>query len=294
MNNSSSDNQRRARVFRNSVVSFCLVVAAIATLVLVCSAAKKKPNSIAQQTMMAANYPGNDADKFWQHAKKEVDRSVNEMIAQDHAALAKGIRFHNFIHGSPALKEIAITFDDGPHPQFTPQLLAILKQYDVKATFFVVGEKAEVAPDLIRAEVAGGHSVGNHTYHHVSLTKIPEEYVATEIKACGEVLKKITGKPAHLFRPPGGDYDQQVSMDAEALGYTTVLWTDDPGDYASPGDKVIKTRLLDKVNNGGIILIHDGVQQTIDVLPSILSYLKSKGYTFVTVDKMMKDSGARF
>jgi peptidoglycan/xylan/chitin deacetylase (PgdA/CDA1 family) len=275
------------------VVRFGVIVAVMAALVSAGPAAPKDSNSTAQQTMMAVDYPANDADKFWQHAKREVDKSVLEMIAQNQAELARGAQYHKFMHGSPNLKEIAITFDDGPHPQYTPRLLDILKQYDVRATFFVVGEKAEESPNLIRAEIAGGHSVGNHTYHHVSLTKIPEEYVPTEIKACGEVLKSITGKSPHLFRPPGGDYDQQVAVDAGALGYTTVLWTDDPGDYASPGDKVIKSRLLDRISNGGIVLIHDGVQQTVDVLPGILGYLKSRGYKFVTVDEMMAHSGAR-
>jgi polysaccharide deacetylase family sporulation protein PdaB len=228
-----------------------------------------------------------ETDKYWRNAKEEVDKSALEILAQDQAELDRGIKYHKFIHGKTTKKQIAITFDDGPHPNYTPKLLDILKQYDVKATFFLVGEKAEQAPDLVKAEIAAGHNVGNHTYHHVNLTKIPQEDAVTEIKACGDVLAKITGKPPHLFRPPGGDYNKHVAEDMEALGYMMVLWTDDPGDYASPGDKVITTRLLDRVSNGGIVLIHDGVQQTVDVLPQILKYLKGKGYELVTIDEMM-------
>lgn len=229
-----------------------------------------------------------EVDKFWLHAKQEVDRSVLEMIAQHQVELDRGIKFHKLMHGNLQKKQIALTFDDGPHPKFTPQLLALLKKEHVKATFFVVGEMAEKYPYLVQQEIADGHSVGNHTYHHVNLTKIPEEYVATEIKACGEVLAKITGKPPRLFRPPGGDYSPSVAKDAEALGYTIVMWTDDPGDYAKPGDKVISQRLLKKVSNGGIILIHDGIQQTIDVLPQFITTMKKHGFEFVTIDEMMK------
>ncbi|HEX2950294.1 MAG TPA: polysaccharide deacetylase family protein, partial [Armatimonadota bacterium] len=185
-------------------------------------------------------------------------------------------------------RQIALTFDDGPHPLYTPQILNILARDQVKATFFVVGKMAEMYPNLVRAEYNDGHSVGNHTYHHVNLTKIPEPDVATEIKGCGEVLQCITGRAPHLFRPPGGDYDTEVITTSEALGYTTVLWTDDPGDYAHPGEQIILQRALLKARNGGIILLHDGVQQTISILPQLIDTLKKQGYEFVTIDKMIE------
>ncbi|MDW8028446.1 MAG: polysaccharide deacetylase family protein [Armatimonadota bacterium] len=226
-------------------------------------------------------------DKYWQNAKEEVYKSVLEILAQHQAELERGIKYHKLIHGDRTKRQVAITFDDGPHPDYTPKLLEILRQYEAKATFFVVGKMAEKYPNLVKEQVADGHSVGNHTYHHVNLTRIPKEYIATEIKACGEVLRSITGKAPRLFRPPGGDYDKQVAEVAEALGYTIVLWSINPGDYADPGEKVIETLVLKKVRNGDIILLHDGVQETIDVLPQILGFLKDKGYQLVTVDEMM-------
>ncbi len=227
-------------------------------------------------------------DKYWQNARKEVYRSVLELLAQHQSEIEKGLKFHKLMYGDPAKKQIALTFDDGPHPKYTPKLLAILKRYHVKATFFVVGEMAQKYPRLVKEQVAAGHSIGNHTFHHVNLTKIPIEDVATEIKACGKVIQSITGQTPHLFRPPGGDYDRAVAEASAALGYVMVLWTDDPGDYASPGTKTIENRVLDKVTNGGIILIHSGIQQTVDVLPQIIRYLKDKGYEFVTVDEMLQ------
>lgn len=229
-----------------------------------------------------------EKDRYWVSAEQVVDHRVMDVLSQHQQELAKGVRYHKLMHGSPTLKEVALTFDDGPHPQYTPKLLAILRQYKVPATFFVVGEMAEKYPDLVKAELADGNLVANHTYHHVNLTKIPAKYVATEIKACGEVVQSITGRAPRLFRPPGGDYNRHVAEVADALGYTIALWTDDPGDYASPGTKIITDRLLARVSNGGIILIHDGVQQTIDVLPAIIQTLQGKGFRFVTLDEMSR------
>jgi len=243
----------------------------------------------------AATAAGNNGrvDAFWAKAKQEVYRSADELKAQRARELRKGLRYDELAHGNPRLRTIALTFDDGPHPQFTLQLLKILKQYDVTATFFVVGQMAEKHPELIRAEHTAGHVVGNHTCHHVNLTKIPVLEIATEWQACEDVIRSITGETMRFARPPGGDYDDDVIRAAMGLGLTTVLWTDDPGDYASPGDMVIRHRVLRRVGNGGIILLHDGVQQTVDVLPQLLDYLKSRGYQFVTVEEMWSEVRGR-
>jgi len=233
--------------------------------------------------------PAAALDGVWQSARREVYKSVPELLARREIEFERGCQHRKLFCGDGDRKEVAITFDDGPHPAYTPRLLAILKQYHAKATFFVVGERARQYPELIRAEVAAGHNVGNHTYHHVDLTKIPSEYVAAEVKACGSVIRHITGRAPHLFRPPGGNYDRQVASVADVLGYTMVLWSNDPGDYASPGGKVIESRVLGNIRGGSVILIHDGIEQTIEVLPRILKYLDDHGYECVTVDEMMQE-----
>ena len=229
-----------------------------------------------------------ERDKYWLNAKHEVYRSAIELIAQHQTDLLRGLHHDLVLRGDPRRAEIALTIDDGPHPKYTPRLLQILAQNHVPATFFVVGEQAERYPNLIRAEVAGGHSVGNHTYDHVSLIKIPPDYVDTEIAACGDVLKSITGHTPHLFRPPGGEYNRQVAEAAEALGYKMILYSDDPGDYADPGTRIIETRTLDTISDGGIILLHDGSAQTLVILPQIIQRLKARGFRFVTVDQMLR------
>lgn len=228
-----------------------------------------------------------ERDQFFVTASREIYRQRADLMTQHQGELGRGLYFAKLIQGDPLKKQIALTFDDGPHPGYTAQILQILKRYDARATFFVVGAQAEKHPDLIRAEIAGGHEVGNHTFDHFSLVKIPPSYVPIEIKACGEALKRITGRAPHLFRPPGGEYNRAVAQAAGELGYTMVLWTGDPGDYASPGASVILRRTLHEIGPGGILLLHDGIAQTMQVLPQILQYLRDNGYEMVTVDEMM-------
>jgi peptidoglycan/xylan/chitin deacetylase (PgdA/CDA1 family) len=227
-------------------------------------------------------------DRYWDNARKEVYRNVIVLRAQDEVEKRRGGIRHKIIHGDTRTRTLALTFDDGPHPDYTPKLLAILKEHGVPGTFFLVGHMAQKYPDLVKMEFEAGHNIANHTYHHVNLTKIPIEDVAVEIKACGEVLRTITGRSPHLFRPPGGDYNPDVARIVEALGYTLVLWTDDPGDYASPGEDIIESRLLRDISNGGILLLHDGIQETLDLLPGIITEMKKSGYRFVTIDKMIE------
>lgn len=228
-------------------------------------------------------------DPYWETAREEVYKTTEKVLAQHKGELERGIRYNKFVRGNPRRRWIALTFDDGPHPDYTLRLLKILKQANVKATFFVVGEMARDYPQGIKAEVAAGHVIGNHTYHHVDLTKIPAGMVATEIRACEDVVRSITGKRTTFFRPPGGDYDKHVIETAEALKYTTVLWTDDPADYDEPPGSVIRRRALGNISNGGVLLLHDGAEHTLQILPGLLDTLKRRGYRFVTIDEMMKD-----
>ncbi|MBC8101872.1 MAG: polysaccharide deacetylase family protein [Cytophagales bacterium] len=191
-------------------------------------------------------------------------------------------------------KRVALTFDDGPHAATTQAILDILKRSRVPATFFFVGTMAERHPELVRAAFRDGHSIGNHTFHHVTMVKLSEADAVTEIKACGNVLKAATGVSPHLFRPPGGQYHSVIAEDAAALGYHTILWTCDPGDYQRLHPATIAQRTLKTVTPGGIILLHSGVTETLRALPYIIQSLREAGYTFVTVDEMLRtDAAAR-
>lgn len=228
-----------------------------------------------------------EKDPFWLNAKREVDLSVPELLAQGDAEDRKNIKINKMVRCPSNDMTVTLTFDDGPHPDFTPKLLQILQRENIKASFFLVGQQAEKYPALVRAISRAGHTVGNHTYHHVSLPKIPLEYAAEEVKACGDVLKTILGRPLRFFRPPGGRYDLDIAHAVNELGYTLVLWTDNPGDFEQPGTTAITERTLDRISPGGIILMHDGVQQTIDALPGVIEQLKAKGYRFESLDQVV-------
>jgi len=226
-------------------------------------------------------------DPIWEQAKGEVRRGVLNLLTQHRAELERGLGYYRVTHGDRTRREIALTFDDGPHPEYTPKLLSLLGRANVKATFFMVGELAEGRPDLVKQVVAAGHCVGNHTYHHVKLTAVPIGTAAAEIKACGNVLRDITGCPPNWFRPPGGRTDTDVLLAARALGYRMVLWDVFPADSRSPGRSTIRRRVLDEASPGSIVLMHDGIQQTLDVLPGIVAILRARGYRFVTLDEML-------
>ena len=236
--------------------------------------------------------------------KEEIEKSKDtEDVFQDYID-PKGIELLSSVHhrkksakktslanskrkAAPARKVIALTFDDGPHQEYTPDILRILKERDVKATFFVVGSMAECYPYLIRAEFRGGHTVGNHTYHHQKLSELTPEEIQQEIKVCDDSIERITGVKAKFFRPSGGNYNGQVVSIAHSLGYSMILWSVDPCDIANPGVEEIVNRIMRRASNGGVILLHDGVRQTIDALPAIIEVLKSRGYEFVTIDELM-------
>ncbi|MDQ1913381.1 polysaccharide deacetylase family protein [Paenibacillus sp. GD4] len=187
-------------------------------------------------------------------------------------------------------KVVALTFDDGPHPQHTVQILDLLKQYEAKATFFVVGNKIKAAPELLRREVDEGHEIANHTYSHAYMgirTDMRKEINDTE-----QLIVAITGKRSTLFRPPGGIYNDNLVTMVNQEGYKMVLWSWplDTKDWDTPGVNKIVDRVLKNADNGSIVLFHDyieGPTQTIDALKVILPELQKRDYRFITVSELL-------
>ncbi len=194
------------------------------------------------------------------------------------------------LKGDPNEKTIALTFDDGPHGLVTDRLLDTLRRYNVKATFFVVGKMAEKHPENVRSEAEDGHLVENHTYDHPCLDALTEAQVSLEYARCSETIFRLTGREPHYCRPPGGDFDPAVLHAATELGLTTTLWTDDPGDYRLIPEATIAARVIATARPGGIILLHDGIRETIEALPAIIDNLRSRGFRFVSVDELGKES----
>jgi len=186
-------------------------------------------------------------------------------------------------------KTIALTFDDGPHGDKTIQLLEVLRQLQIRATFFVVGKMVDKAPWIVREEVAQGHEIGNHTYDHLNLDTLTWPQIALEYKECSDAVERAAGFRPKFCRPPGGRFDTGVLQAAEDEGMWTVLWTDDPGDFALPDPKVLVDRLDRQLKDGGILLLHDGIPETIKVLPEVVQELRKRGYRFVTCSELLAE-----
>ncbi|MBV8642243.1 MAG: polysaccharide deacetylase family protein [Verrucomicrobia bacterium] len=183
---------------------------------------------------------------------------------------------------------IAMTFDDGPSAALTPRLLDILKQRNIKATFFLIGQNAAANPDIVRRILADGHEIGNHSWTHPQLSKLSDDGVTTEISKTQDAIKEASGFTPTILRPPYGAITaRQREWIESRFGLSIILWSVDPFDWKRPGASVITQRILSQVRPGAIILSHDIHKQTIDAMPATLDALAAKGYKFVTVTELI-------
>ena len=181
-------------------------------------------------------------------------------------------------------KKIAITFDDGPHPVYTERLLKGLKERNVKATFFVVGGRAQAHPEIIERMEAEGHIVGNHTYTHIQLRSGNRQKFKEELLLTNEVISKITGKEVQYVRPPYGTWDKKLE---EELNMFPVLWSIDPNDWCTGNAEKVTKRIVDKARENGIILLHDCYRSSVDAALAAIDILKERGFVFVTVEEIL-------
>ena len=185
-------------------------------------------------------------------------------------------------------KVVAMTFDDGPHPTLTPKLLDILKERNIKCTFFVVGSNAKAYPNIIRRIIAEGHEIGNHTYTHASLTSRSDEQIRTELQKSEDALFTAANYRPHLIRPPYGAINTRVKqLMFSEFGYSTIMWSVDPQDWRRPGVSVVTSRLVNGAHPGAIMLSHDIHPPTIAAMPAMFDQLLAKGYQFVTVSQLL-------
>jgi peptidoglycan/xylan/chitin deacetylase (PgdA/CDA1 family) len=202
-------------------------------------------------------------------------------------------------HAHSKSKKIALTFDDGPGNNFTSEILRILKRYNVKATFFVVGKRAKKHPALCRQMLREGHEIGNHTYSHANLIAKTPGQISREIQRGGAAIFEATDKMPRYFRPPYGVYNRVVKRIAARAGYTFVLWNVRTFDSSiTPRTKrsiIKKTKNLAK--SGDIILLHDSKsilksmmdrKVTVNALPEIIEDILSKGLKPVTLSELLK------
>lgn len=197
------------------------------------------------------------------------------------------------LSGDGTENNVALTFDDGPDPRFTPQILDLLAEYDVKATFFVMGARANEYPELVRRIKDEGHAIGNHTYWHPNL--VEEGSLSTmvnEIQRTEDTLAQIMGTRTTLFRAPYGFLNNELVEGIRDLNYSIVGWSVDSLDWQESAPDVIAYNVLSQIHPGAIILMHDGATwegdrtNTIKSLRQIIPTLKEQGMDFVTVPEL--------
>ncbi len=190
--------------------------------------------------------------------------------------------------------KIALTFDDGPHPVYTPIILDILKEYNIHATFFLIGENAQRYPELVRRIQSEGHEIGNHTYCHAKLKENTPEKIREEILNAEDILLQIGDQRPKLLRPPGGLYDRNVCDAAKGLDYDIILWTIDTLDWAHTPVGEIVEKVEKNIRSGDIILCHDfvggGPSPTPEAVRILIPKLLGREYEFVTVSELIHSS----
>ena len=183
-------------------------------------------------------------------------------------------------------KVIALTFDDGPDPVSTPEVLRVLQDLQVSATFFMIGWEANATPGLVRQVAAAGDGIGNHTWNHVSLTTLSDAGFKAQVDRTTDLLSSLTGRRISCLRPPQGRVNPGALTRLAARGLTPVLWSDDPRDWTRPGTSTIVHRVLTQASPGAIVELHDGGgdrSETVQALPAIVNGLRAQGYRPVPI-----------
>ena len=180
--------------------------------------------------------------------------------------------------------KVALTFDDGPHPVYTPQLLDGLKERGVHATFFVVGENIPGNEEILKRMDAEGHLIGNHTYSHVKLSELDTARACAEVEKTNALICEVTGKEPEFIRPPFGEWKKTMECSLEMI---PVLWDVDPLDWTTKNTALVVERVLKDTKPGDIILLHDYYQSSVDAALEIVDALMERGYKFVTVDELI-------
>ena len=180
-------------------------------------------------------------------------------------------------------RKVALSFDDGPHPAYTEQLLDGLKKRGVKATFFVTGEHAALHPDIIRRMSEEGHLIGNHTWHHVDLSGLSTEDAWRELEMTDSRIREITGEETELVRPPFGEFPQGM----EEPDKLYVKWTVDSRDWVTKDTQEIVRKVVTDTEENDIILMHDCYGTSVEAALQIIDILRERGYEFVTVDRLL-------
>ncbi|MDI3547156.1 MAG: hypothetical protein PWR10_808 [Halanaerobiales bacterium] len=193
-----------------------------------------------------------------------------------------------YYHGVRGRNQISLAINVDWGEEYLPGMLRILHDKGVKATFFVTGKWARKCSDLLREMAGLGHEIGNHGYYHAHPKNLSRDQLIELIKKNEELIFQITGQRTKLFAPPYGEVDKRITSIASSIGYKTIMWSADTIDWQRPAPEIIEERAVNKVDDGGIILMHP-TEPTLYALADIIDRLRERGFKFVTVSELISD-----
>ena len=240
---------------------------------------KAVQNSTNPERILSDQRPDRNTDAEFQDSVRAMENTGMGQSAAVQVSKNSLIRAEKTIAA-----KVALTFDDGPHPVYTPQLLDGLKERGVRATFFVVGENIPGNEEILKRMDAEGHLIGNHTYSHVKLSELDTARACAEVEKTNALICEVTGKEPEFIRPPFGEWKKTMECSLEMI---PVLWDVDPLDWTTKNMALVVERVLKDTKPGDIILLHDYYQSSVDAALEIVDALMERGYKFVTVDELI-------
>lgn len=205
------------------------------------------------------------------------------------ADIGSGVYLKALCRAESADRVVALTFDDGPDADSTPRVLDLLKRYDVRATFFVVGEQARQNPELIHRMVAEGHTVANHSYYHLPQSTLwSSQRYTEELFRCNDVVARLTGLRMRLYRPPFGVTNPPIARAVKNMGLIPVGWSVRSLDTMTKNSDRVVDRVMRGLRGGDVILLHDRLENSEELLEKLLTALQAQNYTTATVDELFK------
>lgn len=240
---------------------------------------KAVQNSANPERILSDQRPGRNTDAEFQDSVQTMENTGIGQSAAVQVSENSSIRAEKTITA-----KVALTFDDGPHPVYTPQLLDGLNERGVHATFFVVGKNILGNEALLKRMETEGHLIGNHTYSHVKLSELDIARACAEVEKTNALICEVTGKEPEFIRPPFGEWKKAMECSFEMI---PVLWDVDPLDWTTKNTALVVERVLKDTKPGDIILLHDYYQSSVDAALEIVDALTERGYKFVTVDELI-------
>lgn len=240
---------------------------------------KAVQNSANPERILSDQRPNRNTDAEFQDSVQTMENTGVGQSAAVQVSENSSIRAEKTITA-----KVALTFDDGPHPVYTPQLLDGLNERGVHATFFVVGKNILGNEALLKRMETEGHLIGNHTYSHVKLSELDIARACAEVEKTNALICEVTGKEPEFIRPPFGEWKKAMECSFEMI---PVLWDVDPLDWTTKNTALVVERVLKDTKPGDIILLHDYYQSSVDAALEIVDALTERGYKFVTVDELI-------